>query len=104
MSGGHTDGFVAELSPVNGRQVGWVFEGVFGAAGERSGYHVGRFVHVDPGPVEGDLVVEGFQHLGPIVDGLRVCEVWPNCVYQIPNLNDKIRHIYLFWFQSFIYT
>lgn len=64
---------------------------MFGAAGERSGDHVGRLVHVDPGSVEGDLVVEGFQHLGPVVDSLRVCEVWPYCVYQIPNLNDNIQ-------------
>ena len=39
---------------------------------------VGRIIHINPGPVNGHLLVVALHDLVPVLDGFRVCEVRPH--------------------------
>lgn len=84
--GGHTHRFVVQAATVYRRHVRRALQVRLGTAAEGTRQEVRGFVHVDPGAIERDQFMEVFQHQCPVVDGVGMREVWPDCRMTIPNL------------------
>lgn len=88
----HTDGFTLQLIGSAGN-IGWRFERVFRAANAQSrirvngtGEKVGRFVHVDPRPINGHLFHVLVQLFGPPPARHRMRKVGKYRCLGIPDL------------------